>query len=89
MPHPTTPSTRQDSIHPTAARLRPLPIPLAYRQLPTAPSPQARTLAPPSLLSTNEAQGLEDALARVGPVSVTVAASRWQLYGGGVFEGCR
>jgi len=37
---------------------------------------------------TNDAIALESALARVGPISVTVAASRWQLYGGGVFSGC-
>lgn len=37
---------------------------------------------------TNEAKGLETALATKGPVSVTVAAEPWQLYGGGVFTGC-
>lgn len=36
----------------------------------------------------NDADGLETALATKGPVSVTVAAGPWQLYGGGVFHGC-
>lgn len=37
---------------------------------------------------SNDAQALETAVATKGPQSVTVAASRWQLYGGGVFKGC-
>lgn len=37
---------------------------------------------------TNDANGLETAIATKGPVSVTVAAEPWQLYGGGVFTGC-
>lgn len=36
----------------------------------------------------NDAAALETALATVGPQSVTVAAEPWQLYGGGVFNGC-
>lgn len=36
----------------------------------------------------NDAAALETALATKGPMSVTVAADSWQLYGGGVFEGC-
>merc|ERR1711988_693635 len=36
----------------------------------------------------NSADALETALATKGPVSVTVAAGAWQLYGGGVFHGC-
>jgi len=39
-------------------------------------------------LPVNSANGLETALATKGPVSVTVAADAWQLYGGGVFNGC-
>merc|ERR1712113_786925 len=39
-------------------------------------------------LPANDAAALEMTLANVGPVSVTVAASRWQFYGGGVFSGC-
>jgi len=39
-------------------------------------------------LPVNEASGLETALATKGPVSVTVSAEPWQLYGGGVFKGC-
>jgi len=35
----------------------------------------------------NSAIGLETALTK-GPVSVTVAAEPWQLYGGGLFKGC-
>jgi len=37
---------------------------------------------------TNDASALETAIASKGPVSVTVAAMPWQLYGGGVFDGC-
>lgn len=36
----------------------------------------------------NDAAALETAIATVGPMSVTVAAEPWQLYGGGVFNGC-
>ena len=36
----------------------------------------------------NDAAAFETALATVGPMSVTVAASSWQLYGGGVFDRC-
>merc|ERR1719197_1609393 len=36
----------------------------------------------------NDAAALETALATKGPMSVTVAASSWQLYGGGVFNRC-
>merc|ERR1711957_985766 len=35
----------------------------------------------------NSAIGLETALT-IGPVSITVAADSWQMYGGGVFHGC-
>lgn len=37
---------------------------------------------------TNDAAALETAIATKGPMSVTVAAASWQLYGGGVFKGC-
>jgi len=37
---------------------------------------------------TNDADGLETAIATKGPMSVTVAAGSWQLYGGGVFDSC-
>jgi len=37
---------------------------------------------------SNDAAALETALASKGPMSVTVAASSWQLYGGGVFNHC-
>jgi len=36
----------------------------------------------------NDASALETALASIGPMSVTVAAASWQLYGGGVFNKC-
>eukprot|EP00930_Biecheleria_cincta_P087180 TRINITY_DN7642_c0_g3_i1.p1 TRINITY_DN7642_c0_g3~~TRINITY_DN7642_c0_g3_i1.p1 ORF type:complete len:365 (-),score=64.31 TRINITY_DN7642_c0_g3_i1:141-1235(-) len=36
----------------------------------------------------NDAAALETAVAQKGPISITVAASPWQLYGGGVFQGC-
>lgn len=39
-------------------------------------------------LPVNDAAALETALATKGPVSVTVAAGSWQLYGGGIFTGC-
>jgi len=39
-------------------------------------------------LPVNDAAALETVLATKGPVSVTVAAEPWQLYGGGVFSGC-
>merc|ERR1712072_1267623 len=39
-------------------------------------------------IPVNDADALETALATKGPVSVTVAAGPWQLYGGGVFSGC-
>ncbi|CAE7600552.1 RD21A [Symbiodinium pilosum] len=39
-------------------------------------------------LPVNDASALETALATKGPVSVTVAAGSWQLYGGGIFSGC-
>lgn len=39
-------------------------------------------------LPVNDASALETALATKGPVSVTVAAGAWGLYGGGVFSGC-
>ncbi|CAE7199726.1 cpl-1 [Symbiodinium sp. KB8] len=39
-------------------------------------------------LPINEAASLETALATKGPMSVTVAAGSWQLYGGGIFSGC-
>jgi len=36
----------------------------------------------------NDAAAFETALATKGPMSVTVAAGSWQLYGGGIFQGC-
>lgn len=36
----------------------------------------------------NDAAALETAVAQKGPQSITVAASSWQLYGGGLFKGC-
>jgi len=39
-------------------------------------------------LPVNDAKALETALATKGPIAITVAAEQWQLYGGGVFEGC-
>jgi cathepsin L len=39
-------------------------------------------------LPVNDADALETALATKGPISVTVAAGPWMLYGGGVFTGC-
>ncbi|CAE7231560.1 unnamed protein product [Symbiodinium natans] len=39
-------------------------------------------------LPINDASALETALATKGPMSVTVAADSWQLYGGGIFQGC-
>jgi len=37
---------------------------------------------------TNDAAALETALATKGPQSITVAATAWAKYGGGVFHGC-
>jgi len=39
-------------------------------------------------LPSNNADALETALATKGPISVSVAADAWALYGGGVFSGC-
>lgn len=39
-------------------------------------------------LPVNNADALETALATKGPISVTVAAGPWMLYGGGIFTGC-
>ncbi len=39
-------------------------------------------------LPTNDGNALQLALATIGPISVTVDASAWGLYGGGVFTGC-
>lgn len=36
----------------------------------------------------NDAASFETAVATVGPQSVTVSAEPWQLYGGGIFNGC-
>ena len=36
----------------------------------------------------NDYKAFETALATMGPQSITVAAEPWQLYGGGVFDGC-
>lgn len=36
----------------------------------------------------NDASALETAIATKGPMSVTVAAMSWQLYGGGIFDSC-
>jgi len=36
----------------------------------------------------NDAVAFETALAMKGPMSITVAAGSWQLYGGGIFSGC-
>jgi len=40
------------------------------------------------VLPANDADALATALATVGPVAVSVAASQFGLYGGGVFNGC-
>merc|ERR1712080_6080 len=37
---------------------------------------------------TNDAGALETSCATKGPISITVAASSWMIYGGGVFSGC-
>lgn len=39
-------------------------------------------------LPANDADALATALATIGPISVSVAASQFSLYGGGVFTGC-
>eukprot|EP00927_Polykrikos_kofoidii_P029883 TRINITY_DN25764_c0_g1_i1.p1 TRINITY_DN25764_c0_g1~~TRINITY_DN25764_c0_g1_i1.p1 ORF type:complete len:413 (-),score=70.38 TRINITY_DN25764_c0_g1_i1:114-1262(-) len=39
-------------------------------------------------LPENSAMSLETAVATKGPVAVIVAALPWQLYGGGIFQGC-
>lgn len=39
-------------------------------------------------LKVNDADALLTALATVGPIAVSVAASQWSLYGGGIFSGC-
>lgn len=40
-------------------------------------------------LETNKLKPLMEALANVGPVSVSVDASSWNLYGGGIFNDCK
>merc|ERR1711907_550832 len=40
-------------------------------------------------LPVNDADALETALATKGPISITVSAEPWMLYGGGTFTGCR
>lgn len=40
------------------------------------------------VLPANDANALSTALAKVGPISVSVAASQFSLYGGGIFNGC-
>jgi cathepsin L len=39
-------------------------------------------------LPANDADALASAIANVGPIAVSVAASQWSLYGGGIFTGC-
>lgn len=39
-------------------------------------------------LPANDADALATALATVGPISVSVGASQFSLYGGGIFNGC-
>lgn len=39
-------------------------------------------------LPSNDGDALASALATVGPIAVSVAASQWSLYGGGIFDGC-
>jgi len=39
-------------------------------------------------LPFNDADALADAVANIGPVSVSVDASRWFGYDGGIFDGC-
>lgn len=41
-----------------------------------------------AVLPANDADALATALATVGPIAVSVAASQFRLYGGGVFNGC-
>ncbi len=50
--------------------------------------PKAAHVANFVKLPTNDGQALLAALATVGPISVTVDASEWGLYGGGIFNGC-
>jgi len=38
-------------------------------------------------LPTNDVDALMNAVANIGPVSISVAANGWQFYGGGVFNG--
>lgn len=39
-------------------------------------------------IPTNSYAGLMDAVANQGPISITVDASQWSSYGGGIFTGC-
>lgn len=39
-------------------------------------------------LPTNDADALATALANIGPIAVSVAASQFSYYGGGIFNGC-
>eukprot|EP00440_Ansanella_granifera_P021369 gb/GFBE01023199.1/.p1 GENE.gb/GFBE01023199.1/~~gb/GFBE01023199.1/.p1 ORF type:complete len:368 (+),score=57.41 gb/GFBE01023199.1/:1-1104(+) len=50
-----------------------------------APAVRAREYAK---LPQNDAAAIAAAVATKGPVSVIVAATTWQLYGGGIFKGC-
>lgn len=39
-------------------------------------------------LPANDAEALASAITTIGPIAVSVAASQWSFYGGGVFDGC-
>ena len=39
-------------------------------------------------LPENDANALLAAIAQVGPISISVDASAWSFYGGGIFNGC-
>ena len=53
-----------------------------------ASMPRALTIGGYTELPKNNKTALLAEVAKGGPVSVSVAASKWFLYGGGVFDGC-
>jgi len=83
-------ATMELAFNLTAEKGVPLETDLPYRgRDQKCPSYQAAVkVASYVKLPVNNADALETALATKGPISVTVAAGPWMLYGGGIFTGC-
>jgi cathepsin L len=55
----------------------------------TADSPaRVAAISGYNIITSNSYSELMDAIANVGPVGITVDASQWSSYSGGVFDGC-